>query len=148
MTGRYRSNVEEFASPPSRAASNTLARWNEPCTVTLYSEASADATVRINVPVRDVLPHVGLVTKTSGGVEFTLYVQLSPTCHVGALIDDACGVFVPGGEPNFARFAGPNATAATAMPTNANVIATKPKGLIRIPFLLFRSGEERPEYKG
>src|SRR5713226_6869616 len=144
MTGRYRSNVEEFASPPSRAASNTLARWKEPWTVTLYSEASADATVRVNVPVRDGLPQVGPVTKTSGGVEFTLYVQLSPTCHVGAPIDDACGVFVPGGEPNFARFAGPKATAATAMPTKANVIATRPKGLMRIPFLLFRSRRRTP----
>ena len=107
--------------------------------MTLYSELSADTTVRVSVPVRDGLPHVGSATKTSGGVEFTLYVQLSPTCHVGALIDVACGVcgvFGPDGEPNFARSAGPKATAAIAMPTSATVMATKPRGLMRILFLL------------
>src|SRR6059036_726202 len=50
ITGWNNSNVEVFVSPPSRAASNTLSRWNEPCTVTLYWEASADATVRVKVP--------------------------------------------------------------------------------------------------
>src|SRR5207249_2038955 len=139
ITGRNSIKVDEFVSPASRAASNTLPRWNEPRIVTLYSELSADTTVRVSVPVRDGLPHVGSATKTSGGVEFTLYVQLSPTCHVGALIDVACGVcgvFGPDGEPNFARSAGPKATAAIAMPTSATVMATKPRGLMRILFLL------------
>src|SRR5207245_968622 len=59
ITGRNSSSVEEFVSFPSRTGSKTLPRWNEPWTVTLYSEPLADATVRVNVPVRDGLPHVG-----------------------------------------------------------------------------------------
>src|SRR2546426_3586261 len=85
--------------------------------------------------------NVGLVTKMSSGVELTVYVQPSPTCQVGVPIDDACGAFGRDGEPNFARFAGPKATAAIAMPTSATVIAAKPRGLIRMPFLVLRSRE-------
>src|SRR2546426_8271495 len=148
IPGRNSSSVEEFVSFPSRPGSKTLPRWNEPWTVTLYSEPLADATVRVNVPVRDGLPHVGPAMKTSGGVELTLYVHESPTCHVGTPTDEACGVFVPDGAPSFARFAGPNATAATAMPAKAIVIATKPRGLIRIPFLLMRSRRRTREVYG
>src|SRR2546426_652518 len=148
ITGRNRSRVEEFVSFPSRTGSKTLPRWNEPWTVTLYSEPLADATVRVNVPVRDGLPHVGPAMKTSGGVELTLYVHESPTCHVGTPTDEACGGFVPDGAPSFARVAGPNATAATAMPAKAIVIATKPRGLIRIPFLLLRSRRRTREVYG
>src|SRR6266566_2033282 len=84
----------------------------------------------------------------SDRVELTLYVHESPTCHVGTPTDEDCGVFVPDGAPWFARFAGPNATAATAMPTKAIVIATKPRGLIRIPFLLLRSRRRTREVYG
>src|SRR2546428_400853 len=142
------SSVEEFVSFPSRAGSNTPARWNDPWTVTLYCEPSAAATVRVRVPVSDGPPQVGPAMITSGGVELTLYVHESPTCHVGTPIDEAWGVFGPVGEPNFARFAGPNATAATAMPTNAIVIAIKPTGLIRIPFLLSRRRRSTREVYG
>src|SRR3989442_14968890 len=149
ITGRNSSSVEAFVMFPSRAASKTLPRWNEPWTVTLYSEPSAEATVRVSVPERDGLPQVGPAMMTSGGVELTLYVHESPTCHVGTPTDEACGgVFVPDGEPNLARFAGPNATAATAMPVNAIVIAIKPRGLIRIPCLLLRRRRRTREVFG
>src|SRR6266852_1526473 len=148
ITGRNSSSVEEFVIFPSRAASKTLPRWNEPWTVTLYSEPSTEATVRVSVPVRDGLPQVGPAMMTSGGVELTLYVHESPTCHVGTPTDEVCGVFVPDGEPNLTRFAGPNATAATAMPANAIVIAIKPRGLIRIPFLLLRTRRRTREVYG
>src|SRR5439155_14033305 len=92
--------------------------------------------------------NVGLVTKMSSGVELTVYVQLSPTCQVGVPIDDACGAFGRDGEPNFARFAGPKATAAIAMPTSAAVVAAKPRGLIRIPVVVLRNGEDGWSIRG
>src|SRR5207245_3414832 len=106
------------------ASRNTVGRWNGRGPVTLSGEPSGDAPVRVKVPSRDGLPDVGPATNMSGGVEFTWYVQVSPTCQVGVPIDEACGVFPPVGEPSFARFAGPKATAARASPTNVTVTAT------------------------
>src|SRR5207245_6225658 len=113
ITGRNSSSVEEFVSFPSRTGSKTLPRWNEPWTVTLYSEPLADATVRVNVPVRDGLPHVGPAMKTSGGVELTLYVNESPTCQVGTQSDGGCGGCVPDGAHRFCVVTGTNEDAAS-----------------------------------
>src|SRR5256885_15308460 len=93
----------------------------------------------VRFPKGEGLPPGAPATNTSGGVEFTWYVQVSPTCQVGVPIDEACGVFPPVGEPRFAKFAGPKATAATASPTNVTVTATMPRGLMRISVPPFRS---------
>src|SRR3989442_6821045 len=148
ITGRNRSRVEEFVSFPSRTGSKTLPRWNEPWTVTLYSEPLADATVRVNVPVRDGLPHVGPAMKTSGGVELTLYVHESPTCHVGTPTDEACGGVVAHCAPSFPRFSRPQPNVATTIARKEISIVTKPRGLIRIPFLLMRSRRRTREVYG
>src|SRR5437867_2110979 len=94
------------------------------------------------------LREVGPATNMSGGVEFTWYVQVSPTCQVGVPIDEACGVLPPVGEPRFAGFAGPKATAATASPTNVTVTATMPRGLIRISDPPLRGRRTTPGVSG
>src|SRR3989442_3893988 len=102
-------------------------------------EAPAAPAARGRLPGGGGLPRPGPATSMSGGVEFTWYVQVSPTCQVGVPIDEACGVFPPVGEPRSAKFAGPKSTAATASPTNVTVTATMPRGLMRISVPPLRS---------
>src|SRR5438132_6097670 len=109
-----------------------MPRWKDACMGTFNWEAAEAGAAGLKYPARNGFPQAGPATNTSGGVEFTWYVQVSPTCQVGVPIDEACGVFPPVGEPRFAGFAGPKATAATASPTNVTVTATIPRGLIRI----------------
>ena len=136
------SMIVAFPMSVSRERSMTFPTLNVAAKLTLYCDVSAAVTVRVTVPSRDGVSQAVCIESAEDA--FTLYVHVSPTCHVGASIGPPSGVAPFPGDPRFAKLAGPIATAAKATSAKAVARTLRTSGLRCIGFILAPRPHQTP----